>query len=661
VVAKREECSREAGGAPTLEAALARLANLERERRVAEALLQIESLDLHGVVDRICRLTVELMPCDRATVYLHSSRARGFMPVADCGTPPQIVQRFAQQYFFGQSRAGGRRAVVPFRDALIAGRMGYATRDGAPTAEALELLDALEQYAICLVPLRSSTRGAIFVSVGEPPGFDDIAFRILDGVARQASNLIDHARTFRSTQHAARVRAGLAALAAAANLETDLGRIAALVCAEAARLFRLGVVAVLVPERDGLVVLADHGLDADGLHLPLGDETAILAQAFRHATMAFQNDVAESPMGRGPLARDLGLKSVLALPLVGREGPIGCLLLGHRERSDAFSPDIADETLVLGPIASAALERAALFQKVERSEEHFRSLIEKASDVITIVGPDWAFRYQSPSVQRVLGYGPEELIGRPVWELIHPDDRFALGLMFQAALDGTTGDGPRGVGEARFRHKDGSWRVLEGVGTPMRGPAGGPMLLVNSRDVSERKRAEARAASQKQVLELLARGGTLEEVLAALVESVEEDLGTAGAILVPDEAQATLRVIAAPRLPPALREALDGTGIAPHGNPCAAAANRRQRVVADDAGESAVAVGLRACWAEPILAAGGDLLGVLALYHPRPRPLTAEDRGIVEAAAHLAGIAVERKRAEHELARARDQAVTPPV
>jgi hypothetical protein len=61
----------------------------------------------------------------------------------------------------------------------------------------------------------------MFVSVGQPPGFDETGFRILEAVAHQASNLVDHARTFDKLRHSARVRAGLAALAAAVNLETD--------------------------------------------------------------------------------------------------------------------------------------------------------------------------------------------------------------------------------------------------------------------------------------------------------------------------------------------------------------------------------------------------------------------------------------------------------
>jgi PAS domain S-box-containing protein len=645
----------------TLDAAQAQLAALERERRVADALLQVESLDLRSVLERVCRLTVEHTPCDRATVYLYSSRARGFFPSADYGTPPHIVQRFAERYYFGQSHAGGDRTIIPFRDDLVAGRLGHATRDDA-TPEMLGLLDSLEQYAICLVPLRSTTRGAILVSAGEPPGFDETAVRILQGVARQASNLIEHARTFHKLQHSARVRAGLAALAAAVNAETDPVRIARLVSAETAALFRLDVAAVLLHQRDGLVVVGQHGLAGEGLHLPLGPETGALARALHDRVVVFENDLAAGAMASGPLCRDLGLKSVLALPLGGRDGVLGCLLLGNVRRRHAFSQEIADETLVLAPIATAALERAALFERLERSEGHFRSLIENASDLITIVGPDWTFRYQSPSVARLLGYGPDELVGKPIWSVAHPDDRFALGRMLQAVLDEVAARRGR---EVRFLHKDGTWRVLEGVGTRMTSPDGSPLIVLNSRDVTERKRAEAREAGQKQVLERLARGGALAEVLDALAETLDEDLGGASAVLVLDDDGATLRPIAAPRLPAALRAALETTPVGLQESRCGEAAYRRQRVVVDDVAAEATAdcsaaasAGFRTCWVEPVLSAAEDVLGVLAIFQPTRWTPGAEDLGLVAAAAHLAGIAIERKRAEHELAAARDQALT---
>ncbi len=479
--------------APRVEPAIDPIANLERERRVAEALLQVESLDLSNVLDRICRLTVELTPCDRATAYLFSTRAHGFFAAADCGTPPHIVQRFAQQLYFGSSRTGTSRAKIPFRDQLVAGRIGYATRDDADLApDMLDLLDTLEQYAISLIPLRSSTRGALLISLAAPPGFDDTAFRIAQSVARQASNLVDHARTFRKLEHAARVRAGLAALAAAVNLETDPVRIARLVSSEAAAVFRVGAVAVLLPERDGLTVLGAHGVEAEGLRLRLAEET-LVAQAFRDGRVVFRNEL-ESDPAPGPLCRILRLKSALAVPLVGRVGPIGCLVLGDTQRSHGFSDEIAEETHVLGPILSAALERAMLVEKVERSEAHFRSLIENASDLITIVGTDATFRYQSPSIERLLGYAPADLIDKPIWEIIHPDDRTPFEAMLEIVLGGSA---VRSGEETRCRHADGSWRVLEAVATRVLSPEGTPLVVVNSRDVTERKRAELELAEAR--------------------------------------------------------------------------------------------------------------------------------------------------------------------
>jgi signal transduction histidine kinase/DNA-binding response OmpR family regulator len=522
----------------------ARIANLERERRVAEALLQVESLDLRTVLDRICRLTVELMPCDRATVYLYSARARGFMPAADHGTPPHIFERFAQRFYFGQSRAGMGRDAIPFREEMAEGRIGYATRATTPTGAMRELLQELEQEAMCLVPLAAGQRGAIFVTTGQPSGFDDTARWIAEAVARQASKLVDHARTFHKLRHAARARAGIAALTAAVNLETEPESIARVVSTEVAALFHVATVAVLVPKGDELILLGSHGIAAPSLRLPLDETTTVLAQACT-GEAAFENELDGRPQADGPLCRRLGLKSVLALPLVGRDGPIGCVLLGHTERRHGFSQDIVDEAQVLGPIVSAALERAALFQK--------------------------------------------------------------------------------------------------------------------------RQRTQAREAGQKQVLELFARGGSLDDVLRTLSDVIDADLAGACAIFVLEDDRTMLRLVAGPHLPAALATALARVEVGPTGGCAGAAAALRHRVVMTEgdprhrawANDPGAAAGQQGCWAEPILSVTGEVLGVLARYQPADevRPADA-DLGFLEVAAHLAGIAIERKRGEQELATARDEALS---
>jgi len=629
-----------------VDAALARVANLERERRVADALLQIDSLDLHTVLDRICRLAVDQMPCDRATAYLFSSRSRGFVPAADCGTPPHVVERFSKKLFFGHSRAGDGRSRIPFIDELRAGRIGYATREDA-SPEYAELLDTLEQWAIFLVPLRSSARGALVVSVGEPPGFDETARRIVQSLAWQAANLVDQARAFQRLQHAARVRAGLAALAAAVNRETDPERIARLVSEEAATLFRVNVGAVLVAQRDGVAVLGAHGLAADCSALTWKEEPPLLGAVLREGRAIYRNELHEGDAATGPLRRVLGLASALLLPLVGRDGTLGCLLLGDTGRRHAFSDEIADEAGVLAPMASAALERAALFEQVGRREEHFRSLIENASDLITIVGPDLHVRYQSPSIERILGYRPAELVDGPTGQIVHPEEVVAYGRGLAEILAGAES----GRREVRVRHRDGSWRVLEGIGTRMTDIDGEPVVVLNSRDVTDRKRTEAREAGQKRVLEAIARGAALPDALATLVDALDSDLGTASAFVVLGADGSSVEQAIAPRLPADAARALYAEGREIAGIAAEAAAAKSRRVTTwDDAG-------LGGCWAEPVATAGGDVIGVLALHYPASRPLAIEDGPLIEAAAHLGGIAIERERAERELAKARDAAL----
>ena len=129
-------------------------------------------------------------------------------------------------------------------------------------------------------------------------------------------------------------------------------------------------------------------------------------------------------------------------------------------------------------------------QAQRRMDELFRALIENALDVITILDVEGVIRYQSPSVERVLGYKPAELIGVNIVELLHPDDVSKVNAAIKAAAPPNGTPGIAQIVEARLRHKDGSWRLLEAIGKAL--PSGLPVtgIVVNSRDITERKRAE---------------------------------------------------------------------------------------------------------------------------------------------------------------------------
>jgi PAS domain S-box-containing protein len=104
---------------------------------------------------------------------------------------------------------------------------------------------------------------------------------------------------------------------------------------------------------------------------------------------------------------------------------------------------------------------AASLASSERREQRFHALLEGALDVIFVVGDTGAVRYASPSVHTVLGYEPLELRDTDLMDLLHPDDVAAAAAHLRDAVLG--GPGSTGWGESRFRHRDGSWRVLQSV------------------------------------------------------------------------------------------------------------------------------------------------------------------------------------------------------
>ncbi|MGH7857499.1 MAG: histidine kinase dimerization/phospho-acceptor domain-containing protein, partial [Candidatus Binatia bacterium] len=244
--------------------------------------------------------------------------------------------------------------------------------------------------------------------------------------------------------------------------------------------------------------------DDGPLRLAPGEGSAAFVEAVRRGEPQIVNDLRQDDAAASPLVGELGAKSLLAIPLRGGAGAVGCLVFGGARRG-AFAREIVEDAVLFGAIASGALDRVRLFEEllrsneaVRRSEEHFRSLIEDGSDVIAIIGRDDAFRYVSPSIQRVLGYEPSELVGRNVMPLLHPDDAHVM----LDALDRSRDPNVHIASEARCRHRDGSWRVLEGMMKTLRNDSEAGRLVV-ARDVTERKRAgEAVADARDQALRM---------------------------------------------------------------------------------------------------------------------------------------------------------------
>lgn len=133
---------------------------------------------------------------------------------------------------------------------------------------------------------------------------------------------------------------------------------------------------------------------------------------------------------------------------------------------------------------------------VEVSNPYYPALIEHCHDLMVVLASDGTIIYQSPSALRILGYRPDELVGRNVFPLIHPDDRQRVIQAFERARSER---GETAKIEYRFQHKHETWRVLESVGSSVLGPDGIRVGIVNSRDITDRRTLEDRVQHAQRV------------------------------------------------------------------------------------------------------------------------------------------------------------------
>jgi signal transduction histidine kinase len=165
-------------------------------------------------------------------------------------------------------------------------------------------------------------------------------------------------------------------------------------------------------------------------------------------------------------------------------------------------------------------------------------------------------------------------------------------------------------------------------------------------------------ADQTRILEMVATGAPLPEVLDALCRVVESQVpGLICSVLLLEGDR--LRDGAGPSLPDAYRQGIDGVAIGPEVGSCGTAAyHRRPVVVRDIAGdplwkdyrELALAHGLMACWSAPILTPGDECLGTFAMYYREPRRPGTREWRLLETATHIARVAIIRARTEEALA-----------
>jgi two-component system, cell cycle sensor histidine kinase and response regulator CckA len=218
----------------------------------------------------------------------------------------------------------------------------------------------------------------------------------------------------------------------------------------------------------------------------------------------------DARFGSAPLLSPHGVVSSLSVIVHGKDRPFGILGVHSAARRE-FTLHDTHFLQAIANVLATAIDRGHTEDALRRSEEHFRSLIENASDIVTIVGENGVFRYASPSVERVLGYLPLDLLERSAFDYVHADDIPRVGEALARAIQQPST--PQ-TAQFRFRARDGTWRVLEAVGQARVDGSGFAQLIVNARDVTERLRQERALRENKERLRTVISGAPL--VLFAL-------------------------------------------------------------------------------------------------------------------------------------------------
>jgi two-component system NtrC family sensor kinase len=183
----------------------------------------------------------------------------------------------------------------------------------------------------------------------------------------------------------------------------------------------------------------------------------------------------------------------------------------HRqpERPPAIAPSVS----------SGGLESGTLY----------RSIAERAEEIVLVLDHVGCFRYVSPSAERVLGYVPSATLGQSVVQFVHPDDVLAVQGTIARALE-RPGEAQR-LSDYRVRHADGTWRDFEAVTTNLLDDATVRGVIVNCHDITERKQVERLLLERSRLARLeaevgaaLAAGGDLDDMLGRCTEILSRAL-----------------------------------------------------------------------------------------------------------------------------------------
>ena len=372
----------------------------------------------------------------------------------------------------------------------------------------------------------------------------------------------------------------------------------------------------------------------------------------------------------------LGLPSIPATRLAKARGRGKVLVVekvelmpeSHHETNAAVEPISGEAPEVAGPI-SPGRENGAIPRHDDRgddlrkvlnesrsSEPTLRQIIHKIPTLAWCNLPDGSSEFLNQRWHDYTGLSPQEARGAGWKVAIHPED-----LPRVMAKWGTLSDLEPGEYEVRLRRSDGVFRWFLFRIEPLRDEVSEVVRWYGTAtDIEGRKRIESLRATEKRTLEMIADGAGLRDILNELCRSIDVEASPViSTVLLMDPDEERLWHTAGPLVPRDWLPAISPVLVSPHSACCGAAAFFKKRVIVADVAthinwpdefkDLAIKNGIRAAWSEPILTKDREVLGTFALYSSEPRIPTDAEIRLIEAAGHIALIAIERQRSRAAL------------
>jgi formate hydrogenlyase transcriptional activator len=346
----------------------------------------------------------------------------------------------------------------------------------------------------------------------------------------------------------------------------------------------------------------------------------------------------------------------------------------HHETDSALGPITDEAAEASAPTSRARENGGANREHDDRQDDLKRALNESRRsaarlrqiiDTIPVLAwcslPDGSNEFMNQRWLDYTGVSSEEANGWGWKNAIHPEDLPRLMAKWETLRD----HGTPGQCEARLRGSEGVFLWFLFQIEPVRDETGQVVRWYGTAtDIEDRKQIESLRATETRMLEMIANGISLSEVLNDLCVAIDAHApGVTSMICLVDGEW--LSPCAGPRVPATFKAAITPWRIGPNRGSCGSAAFTKQRVIIEDISNDpkwpedfrslALRNGIRAAWSEPLISQDGEVLGTFAMSYGEPQTPDSPDLELIEAAGNIARIAIERERSQEALRKALDK------